>query len=207
MKVAVKNLENKDAGEIALDPGVFGVEVRQDILHRMVKWQLDKRQAGTHKTKTISEISGTGKKPWRQKGTGNARSGSRRASQFVGGQTVFGPLPRSHATDLPKKFRKLALKNALSAKVRDGKLVIIDEAKADTHKTKSMVEKFKAMQIEKAIIIDDENSDVNFLRATRNIPHIDILPTRGANVYDILRRDTLVLTKKAVEQLTERLRG
>lgn len=207
MKVAVKNIENKAAGDITLDADVFGLEVRQDILQRMIKWQLNKRQAGTHKTKTISEISGTGKKPFRQKGTGNARAGSRRSAHHVGGQTTFGPVPRSHATDLPKRFRKLALATALSAKAKDGKLIVLDEAKAKSHKTKPMADALKAMEIKSAVIIDGEEIDVNFARATSNIPLIDVLPNQGANVYDILRRDTLVLTKKAVEKLTEHLKG
>ncbi len=207
MKLAVKNLDNKAAGDIELDDAVFGVEVREDILHRMVHYQLNKRRSGNHKTKGISEVSGTGKKPFKQKGTGNARQGSMRSPQFVGGATIFGPVVRSHATDLPKKLRKLALRMALSAKNRDGKLMILDNATAASPKTKDMAVSLATLGIQSALIISGNEIEQNFGLATRNLPRIDVLPVQGANVYDILRRDMLVLTKDAIADLTERLKA
>jgi large subunit ribosomal protein L4 len=206
MKLKVVNLENKAAGEIDLDDGVFAVPVRRDLLARMVNYQLAKRRQGTHKTKTRSEISGTSAKPWRQKGTGRARAGDRKASQFRGGQTTFGPQPRSHAFDLPKRVRKLALKTALSAKQADGKLVVLDAATSADPKTKGLAAQLKGLGLSSALIVDGAENDRNFQLAARNIPGIDVLPQHGANVFDILRRDTLVLTRQAVEQLQERLR-
>lgn len=205
MKIAVKTLENKEAGNIELDDAVFGVEVRADILHRMVHYQLNKRRAGTHKTKGKSDVSGTGKKPWKQKGTGRARAGNLRSNRFVGGATQFGPVVRSHATDLPKKQRVLAMKTALSAKAASGELIVLDAAKAADPKTKAMVAKLAAMGIGSALFVCGEEMDRNFALATRNIPHINVLPCDGANVYDILRHEKLVLTKDAVENLTKRL--
>src|SRR3989338_7659316 len=205
MKIAVKTLDNKEAGSIELDASVFGVEVRADILHRMVHYQLNKRRSGNHKTKGISEVSGTGKKPYGQKGTGRARIGTLRAQQYVGGATIFGPVVRSHATELPKKQRVLALKTALSAKAASGQLVILDAAVASAAKTKDMVAKMKALGFNSALIVCGEELDHNFALSTRNIPLIDVLPSDGANVYDILRHETLVLTKEAVENLTKRL--
>ncbi len=207
MKVAVKNLENKAAGEITLDDAVFGVDVKADVIHRMVNWQRNKARSGCHKTKQRSEISGTGKKPWSQKGTGRARAGDLKRTQDRGGATVFGPVVRSHATSLPKKVRALALKMALSSKAASGKLIILDEAKAKTHKTKPMAEAMAKFEITSAVIIGGKEIDANFARATNNLPRIDVLPSQGANVYDIIRRDTLVLTKDAVNDLTERLKG
>lgn len=207
MKLAVKTLENKDAGQIDLDESVFGIEVKNDILHRAVHWQRNKSRSGTHKTKDVSEVAGSGKKPHAQKGTGHARAGQRRRPQTVGGGRVFGPVVRSHATDLPKKVRKLALRMALSAKVKDNKLVIIEDAVVKTHKTKSMATALKKMGFESALIVGGKEIDANFARATANLPKIDVLPSIGANVYDIIRRDTLVLTKDAVNDLTERLKG
>ncbi|AEP10440.1 50S ribosomal protein L4 [Micavibrio aeruginosavorus] len=205
MKVAVKNLQNKEVGQIDLDDAIFGMSVRNDILHRMVHFQLNKRRAGTHDTKEIGEVSGTGKKPFKQKGTGNGRQGSLRSPQMRGGAVIFGPTPRSHATDLPKKVRALALKTALSAKAKAGKLIVLDQAVADTHKTKPMAEAMKALGLTSAVIVCGDEVDANFSRATDNLPRIDVLPSQGANVYDILRRDTLVLTKDAVANLTARL--
>jgi large subunit ribosomal protein L4 len=205
MKIAVKNLQNKDAGSIDLNDDVFGVEVRQDILHRMIRYQLNKRQAGTHKTKDISEVSGTGKKPFKQKGTGSARRGTNRAPHHVGGARMFGPVVRSHATDMPKRERALALKIALSSKVASGKLIIIDSEATDKANTKAMAQALKTIGIQSAVIVCGSETNVNFALSTRNIPHIDVVPSDGANVYDILRRDTLVLTKDAVAALTERL--
>src|SRR5688500_10925761 len=198
MKVAVKTLSNKEAGQIELDDAVFGIEAREDIMHLMVKYQLNKRRSGTHDVKEIGEVSGTGKKPFKQKGTGNARQGSLRSPQMRGGATIFGPTPRSHATDLPKKVRQLALRSALSAKAKEGKLLVLDAATATSHKTKPMAAALKAMGIESALIVGGKELDANFARATGNIPRVDVLPSQGANVYDILRRDVLVLTKDAV---------
>lgn len=205
MKFAVKTLDNKEAGSIELDDSVFGVEVRADIMHRMVHYQLNKRRSGNHKTKGISDVSGTGKKPYGQKGTGRARIGTLRAPQYVGGATIFGPVVRSHATELPKKQRVLALKTALSAKAAEGKLVVLDAAVASAVKTKDMVAKMKALGLTSALIVCGEELDHNFALSTRNIPLVDVMPSDGANVYDILRHDTLVLTKEAVENLTKRL--
>lgn len=207
MKIAVKNLQNKDVGEITLDSSVFGVEVRDDLLHRMVNYQLAKRRAGTASTKTRCEINGTGKKPHKQKGTGSARAGDRKRNIDRGGAVVHGPKPRSFAIDLPKKIRKLALRTALSAKAAQGKLIILDEATAKDHKTKPMASAMQQLGLQSALIVAGKDVDVNFARATANLPRIDVLPTQGANVYDILRRETLVLTKAAVEELTERLKG
>ncbi len=207
MKVAVKTLEGKDSGEVTLDKTIFGVEVRNDLLHRMVNYQLAKRRGGNHKVKQRHEISGTGKKPWAQKGTGRARAGDLKRNIDRGGATVFGPVVRSHAIDLPKKIRRAALKSALSAKAAEGKIVILDDAKAKEHKTKPMAAALKKLEISNALIVGGAEIDPNFARATANIPLIDVLPSQGANVYDILRRDTLVLTKDAVNDLTEKLKG
>ena len=207
MKVAVKTIENKEAGEMTLDKTVFGAEVNPGLLKQMVDYQLDKRQAGTHKAKERSEIAGTGKKPFKQKGTGNARRGDNKRNIDRGGGVVHGPRVRSHATELPKRMRKQALIAALSLKAKDNQLVIIEAAKASDHKTKPMAACIKSLGIESAVIVDGKDVDVNFARATSNIPKIDVLPSQGANVYDILRRETLVLTKEAVKDLTERLKG
>lgn len=207
MKVSVKTIENKAAGEITLDKSIFGAEVRNDILHRMVNYQLAKRRSGNHKVKQRHEITGTGKKPWAQKGTGRARAGDLKRNIDRGGATVFGPVVRSHAVDLPKKIRKLALKCALSAKAAEGKLIILDEVKAKSHKTKPMADALAKFGFESALIVSGGEVDVNFARATANLPRIDVVPSQGANVYDILRRDVLVLTKDAVNDLTEKLKG
>ncbi|MFA4994697.1 MAG: 50S ribosomal protein L4 [Bdellovibrionales bacterium] len=206
MKTTVKSLENKEVGTIELLDDVFGVTPRRDILTRMVNWQLAKRRSGNHKAKIISEVSGTTKKPWAQKGTGHARQGSLRSAQFRGGGVIFGPVVRDHAHDLPKKVRALALCMALASKQKDGKLIVLDSAKVDTPKTKALAAKFAKLGFTSALIIDGANLDPNFSKAARNIPHIDVLPEQGANVYDILRRDVLVLTRNAVEQLQERLK-
>lgn len=206
MKIDVTNLDAEKTGEIDLDDAIFGLDPRQDVLSRMVNWQLAKRRGGNHKVKTISEISGTTKKPFRQKGTGRARQGSTRATQFRGGQTVHGPTVRDHAHDLTKKFRKLGLKTALSAKAKAGQLIVIDEATAAEPKTKALAAKFKKLGWSSVLLIDGDAVNENFARAARNIPLVDLLPQQGANVYDILRRDTLVLTKGAVEQLEARLK-
>lgn len=205
IKLKAIDLDNKAAGDVSLNDAVFGLEVRKDILARMVDWQLAKRRAGTHKVKTIGEVRGTSAKPWRQKGLGRARAGSMRATQFRGGATVFGPVVRSHAKALPKKVRALALKTALSAKASDGKLVILDAATVKGAKTKDLAKKVEKLGWGSALIIDGAEVDPNFVRAARNLPGIDVLPQQGANVYDILRRDTLVLTKEAVKALEARL--
>ncbi|MBI1207308.1 MAG: 50S ribosomal protein L4 [Azospirillum sp.] len=206
MKTPVLNLNNETVGEIELDETVFGVPVRADILTRMVNWQLAKRRAGTHKAKGIKDIAGTTKKPYRQKGTGRARQGSLRSPQFRGGAVIFGPVVRSHEHDLTKKVRKLALKTALAAKQAEGKLIVLDAAAAESHKTKELALRLKAFGLKSALIIDGANLDENFKKAARNIPLFDVLPEQGANVYDILRRDTLMLTRNAVEQLEARLK-
>ena len=206
MKVQVKKLDNSAAGELELDDAIFGVPSRPDLLARAINWQLSKRRAGTHKTKGISDIRGTTKKPYKQKGTGNARQGSLRSPQFRGGARIFGPVVRSHEFDLPKKVRKLALKTALSAKAAEGKLIVLDSARVDTHKTKSLAEAFSVLGFANALVIDGQTVDQNFERAARNLKFVHVLPTQGANVYDIMRRDTLVLTREAVAQLGERLK-
>ncbi|HJP21294.1 MAG: 50S ribosomal protein L4 [Alphaproteobacteria bacterium] len=206
MKAKVTTLDNKSAGSIDLDDGIFGLEPRPDLLHRVVNWQLAKRRAGTHKTRGISEVSGTGAKPYRQKGTGRARHGSRRSPQFRGGAVTFGPVVRSHAIKLPRKVRRLGLMNALSTKQQEGKLVILDAAALNDAKTKTLAGKLAKLTWGKVLIIDGPEVDANFARAAANLPDIDVLPAQGANVYDILRRDTLVLTKAAVERLEARLK-
>jgi large subunit ribosomal protein L4 len=206
MRCDVLTLDNKKSGSIDLDDAVFGVAVRPDILARMVNYQRAKKQAGTHKTKTISEIAGSTAKPWNQKGTGRARAGSRRGTQWRGGQTVFGPVVRDHSHSLNKKVRKLALKTALSSKQADGKLVVLEDAKTGEAKTKTLAEQLAALGWKSALIIGGAELDGQFVRAAANIPLIDVLPQQGANVYDILRRDTLVLTKDAVNALVERLK-
>ncbi len=207
MKLAVKTLEGKDAGEITLEKSVFGAAVRQDIMHTVVNYQLAKRRSGNHKAKQRHEVSGTGKKPHAQKGTGRARAGDKKRNIDRGGAVVHGPVVRDHSFDVPKKIRQLALRSALSAKAADGKLIILDDAKAKSHKTKPMAEAIKALGVESAVIVAGSDVDANFARATANLPRIDVMPTQGTNVYDILRREVLVLTKEAVDSLTERLKG
>jgi large subunit ribosomal protein L4 len=206
MKLTVRNLDNQEVGDIELSDEVFGLPVRRDILARVVNWQLAKRRAGTHKTKGISDISGTTKKPYKQKGTGRARQGSLRSPQFRGGAVIFGPVVRSHEFDLQKKVRRLGLKTALSAKQAEGKLIVIDEAKIGEAKTKALRARFDALGWESVLIIDGAAVDEGFARAARNLPKVDVLPQLGANVYDILRRDTLVLTRDAVQSLEARLK-
>ncbi len=206
MQAPVKTLDNKTAGTVELNDAVFGATVRDDIMARLVHWQLAKRRAGTHKAKGISEIQGTTKKPWRQKGTGRARQGSLRSPQFRGGARIFGPVVRDHGYDLPKQVRKLGLVSALSSKQAEGKLVVLDAAKLDQPKTKELVQRLGKLGLSSVLLIDGAEIDQNFARAARNIPHLDVLPQQGANVYDILRRDVLVLTKAAVEALEARLK-
>jgi large subunit ribosomal protein L4 len=206
MKYEIRNFDNKKVGEIQLSPEIFSSPLREDILARMVHWQLAKRRAGTHSTKGISEISGTTKKPWRQKGTGRARQGSLRSPQFRGGATIFGPLPRSHEYKLPKKIRQLALKTALSVKVAGGQLLIVDTLEAAAKKTKELKEKFKGLGLGSTLIIDGAEVNQAFAKAAANLPLVDVLPQQGINVYDILRHDHLVLTKAAIENLESRLK-
>ena len=205
MKLDVIKLDGKKAGSVDLGEDIFGLEPRADLLHRVVRWQRNKAQAGTHKVKTRSETSYSSKKIYRQKGTGGARHGDRNAPIFRKGGIYKGPTPRSHAHDLPKKVRKLGLKHALSAKVAAGEVVILDEA-ASKGKTKDLAKQVKDLGWKRALIIDGAEVNADFARAAANIDGIDVLPSMGANVYDILRRDTLVLTKAGVEALEARLK-
>lgn len=206
MKTKVISLDNKAMGEIELDEAIFGLKVRKDLLHRMVEWQRAKARAGTHKTKTVSEISGTTKKPWNQKGSGRARAGSLRGAQFRGGSTIFGPVVRSHEVGMNKKVRKLALRHALSSKQADGTLFIVDSFNIDKPQTKVIAEAFKKNGWDAPLIIDGATVNEGFAKAARNIKYVDVLPQIGANVYDILRHKQLVLTKDAVKHLEERLK-
>lgn len=205
MQVSVITLDNAPAGEAELPDELFGTAPRADIMARVVHWQLAKRRAGTHKVKGMGEVSGTTRKPYRQKGTGSARQGSLRAPQFRKGGVVHGPVVRDHGYSLNKKVRRLGLISALSQKAKDGKLVVLDVATADeSAKTGAMAKRVKALGWTKALVIDAEVND-HFLRVLRNIPGMDALPTAGANVYDILNHDVLVLTRAGVEALKERL--
>jgi large subunit ribosomal protein L4 len=202
----VTTLDGGEAGSISLPDDIFGIEPRSDILQRMVRWQLAKRQAGTHKTKTRGEIALTTAKWYKQKGTGRARHGAKSAPQFRKGGKAFGPVVRSHAHDLPKKVRALALKMALSDKVQSDKLIVLSEASVKEPKTKALKASFGKLGFDSALIIDGAVVEDNFRLAARNIPEVDVLPIAGINVYDIMRRDTLVLTRAAVEALTERFK-
>lgn len=206
MKLPVITLDNKPAGDIELLDTVFGVPVRVDLMNRAVHWQRNKARQGTHKTKDVSEVSGTGKKPFKQKGTGSARAANRRATQHRGGQIVFGPVVRSHATDLPKKIRLAALRSALSSKVAEGKVVILKDVVAKTHKTKEMAATLAKLQLTSALMVFAGDLDTNFGRGVSNIPRMDVLPATAANVLDILRHDHLVLTQDAAQALEERLK-
>lgn len=206
MDSKVTGLDGKAAGSIALPDEIFGLAPRADILQRMVRWQLSKRQAGTHKTKMRSEIAMTTKKFGNQKGGGRARHGAKSAPQFRGGGKAFGPVVRSHAHDLPKKVRSLALKLALSDKAKGDKLIVLSEAAVKEPKTKALAASLAKLGLANALIVDGATLDGNFQKAARNIVGIDVLPVQGINVYDIMRRDTLVLTKAAVEALTERFK-
>ncbi len=205
MKLDVIKLDGKKAGSVDLDEALFGLEPRADILHRVVRWQRNNAQAGTHKVKTRSEVSYSTKKIYRQKGTGGARHGARSAPIFRGGGVYKGPKVRSHGHELTKKFRKLGLCHALSAKMKAGELVIIDTADSDG-KTGALAKQVKNLGWKRALIIDGASVNENFAQAARNIEGLDILPTMGANVYDILKRDTLVITKAGVEALEARLK-
>lgn len=205
MQVQIRNLAADEVGSLELADAIFGVEVRPDILHRVVLWQLAKRRAGTHKVKTRAEIARTGAKLYKQKGTGRARHGSRRVNLFRGGGVTFGPVVRDHAVDLPKKVRALGLRCALSSKAAEGKLVVLDEARLAEPKTKSLLGALDRLGLGSTLVITGVEVERNFELASRNLPQIDVLPAQGLNVYDILRRDTLVLTQDAVRQIEERL--
>ena len=206
MDMKITTLDGKEAGSATLSKEIFGLEPRQDLIQRCVNWQLAKRQRGTHKTKGRAEIWRTGKKIYRQKGTGGARHGSARVPQFRGGGRAFGPIVRSHAHDLPKKVRVLALRHALSAKAKDGAIVIVDKVSVKDAKTKGLAKQFGKLGWENALIIDGAEVEVNFANAARNVPNVDVLPVQGINVYDILRRKTLVLTKAALDALEARFK-
>lgn len=206
MKADVTTLDAKKAGSVELSDDVFGLEPRADILQRMVRYQLLKRQAGTHHAKDRSLVSGRHQKMYKQKGTGRARHGNKLAPQFRGGGKAFGPVPRSHAIDLPKKLRALALKHALSSKVKTNELIILDKAELPDAKTKALRAQFEGLGLDSALIIAGKEVDSNFSLAARNIPQIDVLAVAGLNVYDILRRRKLVLTKAALEAIEERFK-
>ncbi|HCC25530.1 MAG TPA: 50S ribosomal protein L4 [Holosporales bacterium] len=206
MKYEVRNFDNKKVGEIKLSPEIFSAPLRQGILARMVHWQLAKRRSGNHATKGISQISGTTKKPWRQKGTGRARQGSLRSPQFRGGAVIFGPVTRSHSYSLPKKVRQLALKTALSSKAASGALLVVEDLKAGVKKTKDLAKKLENLGLRSALIIDGFEVNEDFARTAANFPEVDVLPQQGINVYDILRHEHLVLTKAAIESLESRLK-
>ena len=206
MDVKVTTLEGKAAGSISLSDEVFGLEPRPDILARTVRWQLAKRQAGTHKTKKRGEISLTTAKMYKQKGNGRARHGAKSAPQFRGGGKSFGPVSRSHAHDLPKKVRLLALRHALSAKARDADILVVDGLSVDGPKTKALRQRLEGLGIANALLVGGANIDDGFRLAARNIINLDVLPVQGINVYDVLRREKLVLTKEAVQVLEERLK-
>jgi large subunit ribosomal protein L4 len=206
MDLAIKTLEGKDAGTISLSDEIFGLDPREDLIARMVRYQLAKKQQGTHQTKTRAEISRTGKKMYKQKGTGRARHHSARAPQFRGGGRAHGPVVRSYEHDLPKKIRALALRHALSAKIKAEEVIIVDDLVAAEAKTKVLVGAFAGLGVTNALFIGGAELDANFKLAAQNIPNVDVLPVQGINVYDILRRNTLVLSKAAVEALEERFK-
>ena len=207
MKQEIKSLENKVIKEIDLDKTIFGVEVKNEIIHRMVRYQLAKKRSGNHKTKGISEISGTTRKPFKQKGTGSARQGSRRSPQMRGGAVIFGPQVRSHAHKLPKRIRALALKMALSNKLKEGKLKVISDFKISKPKTSFLTSKLVKMEIDSALFVDGLDVEKNFKHAVKNIPKTDFLPISGINVYDIIRRNFLIISEKALLGINERFRN
>ena len=206
MEVQVTTLDGEEAGAVELPEAIFGLTPRPDIIQRCVVWQLSRRQRGTHAVKNRAEINRTGKKIYRQKGSGGARHGSARANLFRGGGRSFGPLVRSHAIDLPKKVRALALKHALSAKAQDGGVIVIDKVAPAEGKTKTLKGRFAQLGLDNALIIDGAELDQAFSLAARNLPNIDVLPVQGLNVYDILRRTKLVLTKAALDALEARFK-
>jgi len=207
MKLALQSFDGKATGDITLDKDIFGLPIREDILNSMVKYQLAKRRQGSHKTKTRAEVSATGKKAFAQKGTGNARASTLDTPRHRGGGTAHGPVVRDHSITLNKKVRALAMKTALSSKAANKQLIVVKDAVMKTHKTKPMVDALAKMNVKNAVIVTGKEIDANFDRATNNIPCIDVLSIDGANVYDILRRDNLVLTEEAVKALTEKLKG
>ena len=204
MEVKMLSLDGNDAGSVTLNKDIFGLEPRQDLIHRCIVWQLAKRRAGTHKVKNRAEISRTGKKLAAQKGTGGARHGSHRVNLFRGGGRSFGPVVRSHEIGMPKKVRSLALRHALSAKAKDGFIILLDKASVTDSKTKALSQHFAKLEIANALIIDGAEIDTNFRNAARNIPNVDVLPVQGINVYDILRHGKLVLTRAALDALEAR---
>jgi large subunit ribosomal protein L4 len=206
MDIKVTTLAGKSAGSLSVSDTVFGLDPRVDIIQRVVLWQLAKKQQGTHQTKGRSEISRTGAKMYKQKGTGRARHSSARAPQFRGGGKAHGPVARSHETDLPKKVRALGLRHALSAKLKSADLIVIDDLSAADAKTKTLLQHLTGLGLDNALLIGGAEIDGNFKNAAANIPHIDVLPVQGINVYDILRRNKLVLSKAAVEALEERFK-
>ena len=208
MELQIKTLDGADAGKITVSDEIFGIaEPRIDLIQRVIKWQLAKRRAGTHKVKGRSEIARTGKKMYKQKGTGSARHGSARAPIFRGGGRAHGPVVRSHEHDLPKKVRALGLKHALSAKAAEASIVVLESAIAAEPKTKTLADQFEKLGFANVLVVAGAEIDVNFGLAARNIPNVDVLPIQGINVYDILRRKTLVLTKDAVEAIEARFRA
>jgi large subunit ribosomal protein L4 len=206
MELKVMALDGSEAGSVQLSDDIFGLEPRTDILQRCVVWQLAKRRAGTHDVKNRAEINRTGKKMYKQKGTGSARHGPAKVNLFRGGGRSFGPTPRSHEIGLPKKVRALALRHALSAKAKDGAIVVLDNASLSEGKTKVLAQNLDKLGVSNALFIDGAAVDTGFAQAARNIPNVDVLPVQGINVYDILRRQKLVLTKAAVEALEARFK-
>ena len=206
MKQEIKSLENKVLKQIDLNKSIFGLEVKNDIIHRMIRFQLAKKRSGNHKTKGISEISGTTRKPFKQKGTGSARQGSRRSPQMRGGAVIFGPEVRSHSHKLPKKIKSLALRMALSNKFKEGKLTVVSDFKINKPKKLFLKNLLAKLNINSALFIDGKEIEKNFKFAIRNVPMTDFLPITGINVYDIVRRDSLVLSEKALDGLNERFK-
>jgi large subunit ribosomal protein L4 len=206
MKLDVTTLDGGTNGSVELNEAIFGLEPRADILARCVRWQLAKRQAGTHAVKNRSDVDRTTRKIYKQKGTGSARHGAASAPQFRGGGRAFGPQVRSHAHDLPKKVRALALKHALSSKAKDASLIVVDDVALPEAKTKALVERFGKLGLANALIVGGAEIEANFRRAARNIRNVDVLPVQGINVYDILRREKLVLTKAAIDALEARFK-
>lgn len=206
MDIKVTTLDGKASGKVSVSDAVFGLEPRQDIIHRMVRYQLAKRRAGTHDVKNRAEITATTKKMYKQKGTGSARHSTRKAPQFRGGGRSFGPTPRDHSHDLPKKVRAMALKHALSAKQASEQIIVVDDLAVKDAKTSALRGQLAKLGLENALFIGGAELDKNFALAARNVPHVDVLPVQGINVYDILRREKLVLSKSAVEALEERFK-
>lgn len=204
MKCEVNSLDNKKIKDLTLNKDIFGLELKEEIIYRMVRYQLSKKRSGNHKTKGISEISGTTRKPFKQKGTGSARQGSKRSPQMRGGAVIFGPQVRSHAHKLPKKIKQLALKMAISKKIKDGKFKIISELKMSKPKTSTFREKLLSLKLDSVLFIEKDKIDSNFFMASKNVPKIDVLPLAGINVYDILKREFLVFSENAIGGISER---